>query len=86
MEKLRVLLLVWVGLVFGVRHSHLEPKVPHAGGTECLWVGSLSGAEARGAEKGSPARMGKEDVPTCLARSGPATSAPSGTCGGGAQP
>lgn len=86
MEKLRVLLLVWVGLVFGVRHSHLEPKVPQAAGTRGLRFGPLSGAEAPEAEKGSPARLGKEDVPTCLAEAWPSHERPFRDLWEGAQP
>lgn len=44
MEKLGVLLLFWVGLVFC--SSRLRSKVPQAEGTESLQVRFLSGAES----------------------------------------
>lgn len=50
-EKLRVLLLVWVGPVFRVHKSLLAANVPQTEGIEGLWVGSLSWVMGAGARR-----------------------------------
>ena len=50
-EKLRVLLLVWVGPVFRVHKSLLAAKVLQTESIEGLWVGSLSWVMGAGARR-----------------------------------
>lgn len=52
MEKLRVLLLVWVGLVCGVRPSN--PKRPRLGAPKICGSGPWVGLSRGVAEEGSP--------------------------------
>lgn len=70
----------------GLRRSPLASRTQSAPGWGHRGSAGWVPEWGREAEKGSPARMGEEDVSTCIARPGPATSAPSGTCGEGAQP
>ena len=64
-EKLRVLLLIWVGTVFLVHKSLLAAKVLQTESIEGLWVGSLSwvmGAGARRTPPRPPQGLGEEAV------------------------
>ena len=67
-EKLRVLLVIWVGTVFRVHKSLLAAKVLQTESIEGLWVGSLSWVMGTGARRTPTPGAGRGSRPApCIA-------------------